>query len=243
MTLNVVGFVFARGGSKGLPRKNVLPLAGKPLIAHAIEAARQSRWIQRVVVSTDDAEIARVARQYGGETPFMRPPELAADNSPELYAWRHALQMVQAASETPVDLFVSVPATAPLRMVEDVDRCIEALLASDADMAITVSESRRSPYFTMVTVDEQRVARFMMSGNGPVIRRQDAPQAYDIVPCAYAVRPEYIMRTGAVYEGKVIAVEIPVERSVDIDCELDFRIAEMMFQMRQENSLPLHKAA
>ena len=242
MTTNAVAFVFARGGSKGLPRKNVRLLAGKPLIGHAIDVAKQSRWIQRVVVSTDDYEIAEVARQYGAEVPFMRPPELASDTSPELLAWQHALGYVEAESEQPVDVFVSVPATAPLRIVEDVDRCIEALLSSDADLSITVSESRRNPYFSMVSVDDQRIARFMMSNGEPITHRQKAPRAYEIVPCAYAARPEYIRRTSAVYAGKVIATEIAEERAIDIDCEMDFRIAEMFYAMRQDAVTPMRKA-
>lgn len=242
MKPNVVGFIFARGGSKGLPRKNVRPLAGKPLIAHAIDVAKDSRWIRRVVISTDDYEIADVARQYGAEVPFMRPPELASDTAPELLAWRHALEYVEAESDQPVDVFVSVPATAPLRIVEDVDRCIEALLSSDADLSITVSESRRNPYFSMVSVDDQRIARLMISSDEPVTHRQTAPRAYDIVPCAFAARPEYIRHTPAVYAGKVIATEIAEERAIDIDCEMDFRIAEMFYAMRQDAVTPMRKA-
>ena len=114
--MNITGFIFARGGSKGVPRKNVRSLCGKPLIAHAIDAALGSRFIQRVVVSTDDPEIADVARRYGADVPFLRPAELATDTAAEWLCWRHAIQFVNAeAGRLPLDLFVSVPATAPLR--------------------------------------------------------------------------------------------------------------------------------
>ena len=129
MKPNIIGCIFARGGSKGVPRKNVRPLAGRPLIAYAIETALASRWIGRVVVSTDDAEIAAIARQYGAEVPFMRPAELARDDSPEWLAWQHAIRSLGE-----MDALVSVPPTSPLRTVDDVDGCIQVLLESDADV-------------------------------------------------------------------------------------------------------------
>ena len=134
----VVAGIFARGGSKGVPRKNIRLIAGKPLIAYAIETARNSALIGRVIVSTDDREIAEVAVKYGAEVPFLRPPELAQDDSPEWLAWQHTVRKLHGDTDgTPKwDVFVSVPATSPLRKVEDVDACIGALLAGDADVAI-----------------------------------------------------------------------------------------------------------
>jgi N,N'-diacetyl-8-epilegionaminate cytidylyltransferase len=220
-----------------LPGKNILPFDGKPLIAHAIDAARQSRRIRRTVVSTDDARIAEAALRYGAEVPFMRPAELAADTSPELSAWQHALHFVENEGERrPVDLFVSVPATAPLRLAEDVDRCIDALLQSDADLAITVCESRHNPYFNMVTFGPDGSVQTAIRGDKPIHRRQDAPRMYDIVPCVYAVRPDYVRRARAVYEGKVTAVEIPEDRAVDIDCELDLMLAELLLAKRRREA-------
>ena len=115
----IVAVIFARGGSKGVMRKNIRPLAGKPLIAYAIEVARASRWIDQVVVSTDDPEIAAVAQHYGAEVPFMRPSELARDDSPEWLAWRHAIRTLGAGQGRAIDVFVCVPATSPLRAVEE----------------------------------------------------------------------------------------------------------------------------
>ena len=226
MSDHVVGFIFARGGSKGVPRKNIRPLAGKPLLAYAIAAARASRWIDRVIVSTDDDEIAAVARRYGAETPFRRPAELASDTAAEWLSWQHALRAVEQESSRLPDVFVSIPAPAPLRSVTDVDACVATLVEGDADMVITVTEAQRSPYFNMVTIDPQRGARLVADAGERVVRRQDAPKVYDITTVAYAARPEFILNSESMFDGRVACVVIPPERALDIDSELDFQIAE-----------------
>lgn len=234
MTLYVVGFIFAREGSKGVPRKNIRILAGKPLIAWSIQAAKESRFINRVIVSTDDDEIARIARQYGAEVPFMRPAELSGDTSPEWFAWQHAITEVQKTNNQPLDVFVSIPATSPLRSVSDVDACISRLLHSDADIVITVKKAERSPYFNMVNLDDGGYAHIVISNGNRMTRRQDAPTVYDMTTVAYAARPDFIMREHSIFEGKVMVVEVPSERALDIDTELDFRIAEYLMKEKQD---------
>jgi N,N'-diacetyl-8-epilegionaminate cytidylyltransferase len=228
MKPHVVAAIFARGGSKGVPRKNLRVLAGKPLIAHAIESARSSKLIDRVIVSTEDDEIAAVAKQYGAEVPFMRPAELAGDKSPEWLAWQHALQMLAAEDREKPDVFVCVPATAPLRSVSDIDACIQELQRGDSDIVITVKHADRSPYFNMVTLDEQHLARLVIKPEGAVYRRQDAPVVYDVTTVAYAARPEFVLKAASIFEGKVGAVVVPAERALDIDTELDFKFAEFL---------------
>lgn len=233
MSVNITAFVFARGGSKTVPRKNIRPLAGKPLIAHAIETARASRLIHRVVVSTDDAEIAEVSKRYGAVVPFMRPPELARDDTPEWLAWRHAIHEVQSGPEgRPIDVFVSVPTTAPLRDVADIDACINTLLKGDADMVITVSPAHRSPYFNMVKLDAKGFASLVISSGPAVTRRQDSPTVYDMTTVAYAARPEFILKADSIFAGRVKTVVVPPERALDIDTELDFAVAEILMQRR-----------
>ena len=225
----VVAFIFARGGSKGVPRKNIRPLAGKPLIAYAIETARASRLISRVIVSTDDTEIADVARRFGAEVPFMRPAELARDDAPEWLAWQHAIRELQK-KPGKLDAFVSVPPTAPLRAVEDVDACIEKLLSTDADIVITATEARRNPYFNMITISPAGDAGIVIPPREPIHRRQSAPDVFDMCTVAYAARPEFVCRAKTVFEGRVKAVVVPPERSMDIDTELDFEIAEFLIK-------------
>jgi N-acylneuraminate cytidylyltransferase len=225
-----VAVIPASGGSKGVPRKNIRLLAGKPLIAYAIETALASKFIDRVIVSTDDAEIAHIAQQHGAEVPFMRPPELARDDSPEWLTWQHAIRTLEAVEGSArMKVFVCVSPTSPLRTVEDVDACIRMLLESDADLVITVRPAERSPYFNMVVLDQHGYARLVIPPEGKIYRRQDAPAVYDVTTVAYAARPEFVLRAGSMLEGKLKAVVVPAERALDIDTELDFKIAEFLF--------------
>lgn len=223
----IVGFIFARGGSKGLPRKNIYPLAGKPLIAYAIETAKASDLIDRVVVSTDDTEIAEVARAYGAEAPFIRPAELARDDSPEWLAWQHAIQTVKQEHE--IDVFVSIPATSPLRTVEDVNNCINTFLMGETDLVITVTPAARNPYYNMVVLDNGANARLVIT-DIPIHRRQDAPSVYDMTTVAYVASPKYILRASYLFSGRIKAVVIPRERALDIDDPLDLEFAEFLLQ-------------
>jgi len=230
----IVGGIFGRGGSKGLPGKNIRLLAGKPLIAHAIEAAHNSQWIDRTIVSTDDSEIAEVARQYGAEVPFIRPAELAQDDSPEWFAWRHAVQKMEEMERQPIDRFVIIPPTSPLRTVADIDACIKLSLESDADFVITVRPSERNPYFNMVELSSSDDARLVIPPQGPIYLRQSAPVVYDITTVAYVTRPDFLCQANAIFEGKVKAVQIPTERALDIDTELDFLFAELLMNRMQQ---------
>lgn len=229
MRTNIVAVIPARGGSKGVPRKNIRPLAGKPLIAYAIETALASRLIGRVIASTEDQEIAGIAREHGAEVPFMRPSELAQDDSPEWQTWQHAIRTLEQMEGGPaMDVFVCVPPTSPLRSVEDVDACIQTLVESDADLVITVRPAERSPYFNMVTLDNAGYARLVVPPDGPVHRRQDAPPVYDMTTVAYAARPQFVLQAGSMFEGRLKAVLVPAERALDIDTELDFQFAEFL---------------
>lgn len=225
----VVGAIFARGGSKGVLRKNIRLFAGKPLMAYAIETALASELIDQVIVSTDDAGIAAVAQQYGAEVPFMRPAELARDDSPEWLAWQHTIRTLEVTEGEPkMDVFVCIPPTSPLRAVADVDACIQTLLESDVDLVITVKPAERNPYFNMVVLDEQDYARLVIQPDKKIHRRQAAPMVYDMTTVAYAARPEFVLSADSMFEGKVKAVVVPAERAVDIDTELDFRFAEFL---------------
>jgi N-acylneuraminate cytidylyltransferase len=223
----IVGAIFARGGSKGVPRKNIRQLAGRPLIAHAIETAKRARTLERLIVSTDDEEIASVARQYGAEVPFMRPAALAQDDSPEWLAWRHALQTLEEQDGHVPDVLVAIPTTSPLRAPGDIDACVDRLLESDADIVITVTHAARSPYFNMVVLDGD-AARLVIPPSEEITRRQDAPVVYDMTTVAYAARSAFVLKAGGLFEGTTRAVIIPTERALDIDDEHSFRIAERL---------------
>lgn len=230
----VQAYVFARGGSKGVPGKNIRPVAGLPLIAHAIRCALACRHVDSVIVSTDDERIAETARRYGAQVPFLRPAALAADTSPEWLAWRHALQMAGCTpGYAPFNVFLSVPATAPLRLPEDLDACVELLLAGeDTDMVITVRQAERHPSFNMVVMSPDGHAHLAAPLPGGITRRQDAPPLYDMTTVAYAARPEFILTHAAMFEGKVRAVCVPQERALDIDTEYDLKIADFLLRER-----------
>lgn len=223
-----VVFIFARGGSKGVPGKNIKPLRGKPLIAHAIEIGLATPTVEAVIVSTDDLAIAEVARAHGAEVPFMRPLELALDNSPEWLAWRHAINWYRD-HRGEFDVFVSLPTTSPFRAVQDVVNTIQALTsAKEVDIAITVSEANRSPYFNMVEIDPNGYSQLVIPPATGVVRRQDAPEVFDITTVAYAARPQFVLESDSIFAGLVKAVQVPRERSLDIDTPFDFLVAEAL---------------
>lgn len=232
--MKAVAVIFARGGSKGLPGKNIRPLAGKPLIAWAIEHALAVKRIDRVIVSTDSEEIAAVAREYGAEVPFLRPAELARDDSPEWLAWRHALNYFLNVDGVLPEVMVSVPTTAPLRLPLDIENCLDEYEKSDTDMVITVTDAHRSPYFNMVKNNADGTVGLVIPLQTAIARRQDAPTVYDMTTVAYVVRPEFVLTHKATFEGRVRAVHVPTERAIDIDTLSDFQIAECVLNIRKQ---------
>jgi len=227
--MRTFGFVFARGGSKGVTGKNIRDLAGKPLLAHALHVASQVAEIERVFVSTDSSEIAAVAGRFGA-TVILRPTELAQDDTPEWLAWKHAINWVRTEVGN-FQRFVSLPATAPLRISEDVIKCLNAL-DMDTDVVLTMTPAQRSPWFNMVKLNENgELSRLI--GDHKISRRQDAPVGYDLTTVAYVVRPNFIMENNRIWDGKVRGVVVPQERAIDIDTEVDFMIADFLMRNRQ----------
>lgn len=221
-----VAFVFARGGSKGLPGKNLMELGGKSLIGRAIEAGLSTPGISRIIVSTDDEAIARAATFHGAEVPFLRPAILARDDTPEWLAWRHAIETINARSpDRPIGTFVSLPCTAPLREVQDVTACLARFNVGDVDAVITIREAERSPYFNMVRIDNDGLAKIAVDPGQSFHRRQDVPDIFDMTTVAYVCRPSFVMESKSLFDGKVGTVKIPRERAIDIDTQLDFDIA------------------
>lgn len=225
-----IAYVFARGGSKGVPGKNLRLLGGHPLIAYPIQTALATGLFERVIVSTDSQEIADVAVRYGAEAPFLRPAELATDTASEWLAWQHALRSTEALYGLP-EIFVSLPSTSPFRNTQDVRRCIERLVQdNDTDIVITAKPADRSPYFNMVRLDEQGHAHLVIELDKKVVRRQDVPAVFDVTTVAYAARPGFILSSSGLWDGCVGMVEVPTERALDIDTPFDFFMAECIAQ-------------
>jgi CMP-N-acetylneuraminic acid synthetase len=234
--MKTVAFIFARGGSKGLPGKNIKPLASKPLIAWSIEHARAVQRIERVIVSTDSEEIADVARQYGAEVPFIRPEELASDDSPEWLAWRHALNHLFEAEGSLPEVMVSVPTTAPLRLPLDIENCLDEYEKGKADMVITVTDAHRSPHFNMVKENADGTVGLVIPPSATLTSRQDAPSVFDMTTVAYVINPEFVMMHQSTFDGRVRAVHVPLERAIDIDTLMDFKMAEFFLLQKGNNT-------
>jgi CMP-N-acetylneuraminic acid synthetase len=218
-----------------LPDKNIRLFGGKPLIAWSIEHALAVKRIARVIVSTDSEEIEAVALDYGAEVPFIRPAELARDDSPEWLAWRHALNYLLEKDGVLPDVMVSVPATAPLRLALDIENCLEEYEKGDADMVITVTDAHRSPYFNMVKTNSDGTVGLVNPPQSTLARRQDAPVVYDMATVCYVANPEFVMKHSSTFEGRVRAVQVPTERAIDIDTLLDFQMAESLLNIREQN--------
>lgn len=221
-------FIFARGGSKGLPGKNIKPLAGKPLLQYSIDTALASPSIDKVFVSTDDSDIAKVAIESGAVL-IERTTELATDTSPEWLSWRHAIEWTEQ-NYGEFDGFISLPATSPLRGVEDVEAAIEQRIKVDADICISVTPASRSPYFNMVKKTPDGLVGLVNESELDITRRQDVPEVFDITTVVYATTPQFVLNSYGLFSGKVTSIEVPKARAVDIDDIYDFRLAETILQ-------------
>lgn len=228
--MSIYAFIFARGGSKGLPGKNIKPLGGIPLIGHSISLAQQVSGVKKIFVSTDSAEIAAVAESLSVEV-IERPHELASDTASEWLAWQHAIRFLYARGES-FEVFLSLPTTSPLRGRTDVERCLAAL-DQRTDMVVTVTPAARSPYFNMVVRGVDGYSEVVIHDD-TIRRRQDAPAVYDMTTVAYVSRPEFILKNSGVFAGKVKSVIVPKERAVDIDDEFDFIVAEALYRKCQQ---------
>jgi CMP-N,N'-diacetyllegionaminic acid synthase len=222
----------ARGGSKGLPGKNIRQLAGKPLIAYSIEQAKASRYIDRVIVSTEDEQIAEVAGKFSAEVPFKRPRELAEDDSSMIDVLLHSVKWMEDEAQYKFNILVLLHVTTPLRNTEDIDKCIEMLVDEKADNVFSVSEAYRNPYFNMVEVTAGNEVRLVKEGH--FTTRQSAPKVFDMNASIYVWWKDRFKTEKGLFLRNTRIYPMPRERSVDIDEPLDFRIAEMLIRDRQK---------
>lgn len=218
----------ARGGSKGLPGKNIKRLAGKPLIAYTIEQALESRYIDRVIVSTEDDRIGGVSRKFGAEVPFKRPVELAGDDSSVIDVLLHAVGWMERVEGSSFDMLVLLHATTPLRLARDIDACIEMLVEEDADNVFSVSESHRNPYFNMVEIDAGGRVRKVKDGG--YATRQAAPKVFDMNASIYVWWTDLLKEKKRTFLDGSRVYKMPKERSVDIDDAVDFLVAEALLR-------------
>lgn len=226
--MRVLGVIPARGGSKGIPRKNLRPLGDKPLIAHTIEAAAASKLLTRTVFSTDDAEIAEVARSLGAEVPFMRPPELASDAARAMPFMIHAMRTLEEGGDAPYDALVMLQPTAPFRTGADIDGSIELLARTGAHSVISVVDVGANHPARMKFLDGDRLVDppFFEDDYQP---RQELPPMYIRNGAIYATRRD-IALAGSFKGTDCRAWIMPLSRSANIDTLLDFQIADWMYR-------------
>lgn len=221
--MNTFALIPARGGSKGIPRKNIKLIAGKPLIVWTIEAALRSSLLDAVVVSTDDPEIAEVARQAGAEVPFMRPSKLAEDQTPGLDPVLHALDQLPQ-----YDSVLLLQPTSPLRTTEDIDACLRLAMQQKASSVVSVSEADTHPYWTYRMTEDQALRKFVDAE--PVARRQDLPQAVALNGAMYFADVNWLRRSGSLIGTETLAYVMARERSVDLDTPLDWKFTELLLK-------------
>ncbi|MFA4932782.1 MAG: acylneuraminate cytidylyltransferase family protein [Caldisericia bacterium] len=228
---NVLAVIPARGGSKEIPRKNIFSLSGRPLIEYTFEAAKGSKLINRTIVSTDDNEIAEVGRRNGIDVPFMRPKELAEDNTPTLPVIRHAVEFIEKEHGYKPDIVMLLQPTAPLRKSHHIDEALRLLMNNpDADSVVSVTEvpHQYNPYFVMKIEDD--LLKFYNEDAIKYTRRQGLPKAYSRNGAIYAFRLETLNEKNSLYGDTCLPYIMSFEESVNIDSVYDFKIAEMLLR-------------
>lgn len=230
--MNRLCTICARGGSKGVKGKNIREMLGKPLIAHSIEQARSSGLFELIAVSSDSKEILNVAERFGADIVVDRPSELASDSAAKLPAIRHCFEEVEKKCGVTFDVLVDLDATSPLRIPEDIIGAVDLLETQKIANVITGAPARRSPYFNLVEIGEDGVVRLSKIPSHPIVRRQDAPQCYDMNASIYVWWRDSLFREGAIFQEDTRLFVMPEERSIDIDSELDFKFVEFLMRGR-----------
>ena len=229
--MRVIGVIPARGGSKGIPRKNIRPLCGRPLLEYTVEAARGAQRLSRVILTTDDEEIAAAGRACGVEVPFLRPRELAADETPMLPVIQHAVRWLEAHGEE-VDAVCILQPTTPLRRAEDIDGCIELLERTGCDAVVSCLPvpPEYNPHWVCFR-DPDGSLRWSLGGERPVIgRRQDLPQAVHRDGSVYVTRREVLITDGTLYGRRLMGYVMDPARSVNLDRPEDWERAERLLR-------------
>lgn len=234
--LKRLAVICARGGSKGVKGKNLRLLAGKPLLAHSIEQARQSGAFDVIAVSSDSPEILAAAQKWGTDCLITRPPDLASDTAPKVPAIRHCLQAAERERGLRFDTVVDLDATAPLRIAADITGAIALLEDGDADNVVTGMPSRRSPYFNLVELNDQSRVVLSKPPDSYIARRQDSPPCFDLNASVFVWRRDVLLAgSDRVLGDNTQLYVMPEERSIDIDTETDFRFVEFILAGKDQH--------
>lgn len=226
--MRILGVITARGGSKGIPGKNIKILGKKPLIAYSIDVAKKSKIMTDVIVSTDDPKIASIAQKYGGKVSFLRPKKLATDKAKHIDVMRHSIEFMEKAKKVTFDYVVILQPTSPFRLVADIDETLKKLIKSKADSAVTLVEVEENHPIKMKRLDGDRVLPYCFP-EPEGVRRQELPPVYKRSGAVYAMKRNLIMEKHLLFGKKVVGHVVPRERSVDIDTPFDWLRAKVLF--------------
>ncbi|CAI6084369.1 cytidylyltransferase domain-containing protein [Cohnella sp. JJ-181] len=227
--------ICARGGSKGVPNKNIRLLNGRPLISYSIEHAKETGLFEAIAVSSDSEEILEVARASGADILVKRPPEMASDQAPKVPAIRHCFTEAENMLGIVFDTSVDLDATSPLRHASDIVRAVRLLEDTGVSNVITGMPARRSPYFNLVEINERGVAELSKRLPAPVVRRQDSPLCYDMNGSIYVWTRSALLENDTLFLSDTRLYEMPEERSIDIDHELEWEWVSFLMNKRSES--------
>lgn len=230
--MNVLCTILARGGSKGVKNKNIKPILGKPLIHYSIEQALASKLFTHVVVNSDSEDILNVAAEISGIETLPRPVELASDTSAKLPALIYTVTEMEKRRGISYDVVLDLDCTSPLRDVEDIKGAFESFIKNKNLNLITAMPARRSPYFNMVKLNENGSAELVNRTDPPVVRRQDAPECYDMNASIYIWQKDVLLNSKTLFLGNTGLYIMPEERSIDIDTPTDFEFVEFLLSKK-----------
>jgi CMP-N,N'-diacetyllegionaminic acid synthase len=225
----ILGTICCRGGSKGVLGKNTRLLNGLPLLTYTINSAQQSKYLNNLIVSSDSQEILDIANSNGVAITFVRPDDLSTDTASKWPVFIHAVENYEKLTGETVSYIVDMDVTVPLKTTQDIDNAILlALQSHEIDVVITGYEPERNPYFNMMEINDFGFAEMVKKTPSPIVRRQDAPKVFSLTPAAYVIKKEALYQYQHWSEAKSMISEMPRERSIDIDTELDFKLIEFL---------------
>lgn len=233
MAHNIVGVIPARGGSKRIPNKNIKEISKKPLIAYTIIESKKSKYLDRLIVTTDDERIAEISKSYGADAPFIRPKELAKDKSNVVDALIHAVKYLESEEKYFPGIIVLLEPTSPLRTVEDIDLAIKKHLETGADSVVGVVKGDNRHPLKAKLIKNNKLVDYLFEER-KIIRSQDLPEVYFRNGAYYSVKKDVLMSMKTLYGKDTRPFIMPAERSIDINEELDFKIVEILLNNREE---------
>ena len=226
-------FIFARSGSKGLKNKNIKLFCGKPLLYWTIQQAKKIKYFDEIVLSTDSKKIANIGRRYGAKIYFLSPKNLALDNSPEWFSWKHAVKFLITKKKYRINKILVLPVTSPCRSIKDIKGCINLFETKKYDSTMAISRTSLNPSFNMVMKQKKsNKIDLLIRKSKKIFQRQQLIDTYKLTTVAIVTKPEIILKKKRLFDGSVGGHQIPEDRAMDIDTISDFNYCEYLFKKK-----------